>query len=280
MNNLNGKTAVVTGAASGIGLALAKHAAAQGMNVVMADIDETALSNAAADLNVPADRLLTVPTDVRHASAIKHLADASYAKFGAVHLLFNNAGVALARTTWEHTADDWQWVLQVNLMSVVHGISEFLPRMQAQGGAAHVVNTASVAGFVSYPGMAAYNVSKHGVVTLSETLHTELQLTQSPVQVHLLCPAWGPTGIGNAQRNRPADVAQTVLPTEGLSAQLNKRIGKAIASGQLTADDMATATFDALRENRFYIIPHRNINTAIEERAQNILQQRNPEMPR
>ncbi|MEW6203989.1 MAG: SDR family NAD(P)-dependent oxidoreductase [Pseudomonadota bacterium] len=279
MKEFNGKTAVITGAASGIGLALAKHAAAQGMNVVLADIDEAALRAATEQLNLPADRVLAVRTDVRHAAEIKSLADAAYSKFNAVHLLFNNAGVALARTTWEHTVADWEWVLQVNLWSVVHGISEFLPRMQAQGGQAHIVNTASVAGLVSNPGMAAYNVSKHGVVTLSETLSLELQMTQSTVGVSLLCPAWVPTGIGNSERNRPSDVAQT-MPIEGFSAQLNKRIGKAIASGQLTASDMAVETFNAISEKRFYVIPHSYMFPVIETRMQEILGQQNPTLPK
>jgi NAD(P)-dependent dehydrogenase (short-subunit alcohol dehydrogenase family) len=279
MNNFNGKTAVITGAASGIGLALAKYAAAQGMNVVLADIDEAALRAATEQLNLPADRVLAVRTDVRHAAEIKALAEAAYGKFSAVHLLFNNAGVALARTTWEHTVADWEWVLQVNLWSVVHGISEFLPRMQAQGGEAHIVNTASVAGLVSNPGMAAYNVSKHGVVTLSETLSLELQMTQSTVGVSLLCPAWVPTGIGNSERNRPSDVAQT-MPIEGFSAQLNKRIGKAIASGQLTASDMAVETFNAISEKRFYVIPHSYMFPVIETRMQEILGQQNPTLPK
>lgn len=279
MNNFNGKTAVITGAASGIGLALAKYAAAQGMNVVLADIDEAALRAATEQLNLPADRVLAVRTDVRHAAEIKALAEAAYGKFNVVHLLFNNAGVALARTTWEHTVADWEWVLQVNLWSVVHGISEFLPRMQAQGGEAHIVNTASVAGLVSNPGMAAYNVSKHGVVTLSETLSLELQMTQSTVGVSLLCPAWVPTGIGNSERNRPSDVAQT-MPIEGFSAQLNKRIGKAIASGQLTASDMAVETFNAISEKRFYVIPHSYMFPVIETRMQEILGQKNPTLPK
>lgn len=279
MKEFNGKTAVITGAASGIGLALAKYAAAQGMNVVLADIDEAALRAATEQLNLPADRVLAVRTDVRHAAEIKALAEAAYGKFSAVHLLFNNAGVALARTTWEHTVADWEWVLQVNLWSVVHGISEFLPRMQAQGGEAHIVNTASVAGLVSNPGMAAYNVSKHGVVTLSETLSLELQMTQSTVGVSLLCPAWVPTGIGNSERNRPSDVAQT-MPIEGFSAQLNKRIGKAIASGQLTASDMAVETFNAISEKRFYVIPHSYMFPVIETRMQEILGQQNPTLPK
>lgn len=239
----------------------------------------SALLAAAEQLSLPADRVLALRTDVRHAAEIKALAEAAYGKYNAVHLLFNNAGVALARTTWEHTVADWEWVLQVNLWSVVHGISEFLPRMQAQGGEAHIVNTASVAGLVSNPGMAAYNVSKHGVVTLSETLSLELQMTQSTVGVSLLCPAWVPTGIGNSERNRPIDVAQT-QPIEGLSAQLNKRIGKAIASGQLTADDMAAETFKAICEKRFYVIPHAYMFSVIETRMQEILGQKNPTLPK
>ncbi|BET25887.1 NADP-dependent 3-hydroxy acid dehydrogenase YdfG [Limnobacter thiooxidans] len=279
MNNFENKTAVITGAASGIGLALARHAAAVGMNVVLADIDEAALNSAVQQLDLAAGRALAVRTDVRHAAEIKKLADAAYSQFGAVHLLFNNAGVALARTTWEHTVEDWEWILQVNLWSVVHGISEFLPRMQAQGGAAHIVNTASVAGLVSNPGMAAYNVSKHGVVTLSETLSLELQMTQSPVGISLLCPGWVPTGIGRSERNRPADVAHT-QPIEGLSAQLNKRIGKAIAGGQLTADDMARETFKAIGEKRFYVIPHDYMFPFIETRMKEILTQQNPTLPK
>ena len=279
MNNFENKTAVITGAASGIGLALARHAAAVGMNVVLADIDEAALNSAVQQLDLAAGRALAVRTDVRHAAEIKKLADAAYSQFGAVHLLFNNAGVALARTTWEHTVEDWEWILQVNLWSVVHGISEFLPRMQAQGEPAHIVNTASVAGLVSNPGMAAYNVSKHGVVTLSETLSLELQMTQSPIGVSLLCPAWVPTGIGNSERNRPSDVAQT-KPIEGLTAQLNKRIGKAIASGQLTADDMAVETFNAISEKRFYVIPHSYMFPVIETRMKEILNQQNPTLPK
>ncbi|MDH4396856.1 MAG: SDR family NAD(P)-dependent oxidoreductase [Limnobacter sp.] len=284
MKDFTGKTAVITGAASGIGFALAKHAAAQGMNLVLADIDLDALNNAIPLLGLAPDRVLGVRTDVRHDTEIKALADAAYAQFGAVHLLCNNAGVALGRVTWESTKADWEWVLQVNLWSVIYGVSEFLPRMQAQGGEAHIVNTASAAGLVSTPGMAAYNVSKHGVVTLSETLFLELQMsqaqnTESQIGVSVLCPAWVPTGIGKSERNRPADVSNT-KPLEGLSAKINKRIGKAIASGHLSADDIANETFNAIAENRFYVIPHRNINNAIETRMNEVLGQTNPTLPK
>ena len=278
MKTFTEKTAVITGAASGIGLALARRAAAQGMNLVLADIDEAALHDAAQSLALPPGRILTAPADVRHAAEIKALADAAYDRFGAVHLLCNNAGVALGRVTWEHTGEDWAWVLGVNLWSVIHGIAEFLPRMQAAGDTAHIVNTASAAGLTSFPGMAAYNVSKHGVVTLSETLYQELQMTRSPIGLSLLCPAWVPTGIARADRNRPAD-AGTTKPVEGISAVINQRIGRAIATGTLSADDMASETFKAIEEDRFYIIPHRNINVAIEARMNDILAQLNPSLP-
>ncbi|WP_151638485.1 SDR family NAD(P)-dependent oxidoreductase [Noviherbaspirillum aerium] len=277
MDNFTDKTAVITGAASGIGFALAKHAAGLGMNLVLADINDAALQSAAQTLNLPPERVLSLRTDVRHASEIKALADTAYGRFGAVHLLFNNAGVALGRVTWEHTTQDWEWVLAVNLWSVIHGISEFLPRMQATGGEAHIVNTASAAGFLSNPGMVAYNVSKHGVVTMSETLYQELKMTRSPIGLSLLCPAWVPTGIADSAKNRPADAGETTA-VEGISAVINQRIGKAIASGHLGADDMASETFKAIAENRFYVIPHRSINAPIELRMQGILAQRNPSL--
>ena len=268
-------TAVITGAASGIGLALARRAAANGMNLVLADIDAATLAASAAALKVTPDRLLLQTTDVRKAEQIKALADAAYARFGAVHLLCNNAGVALGRVVWEHTRQDWEWLLGVNLWSVIHGISEFLPRMQAAGASAHIVNTASAAGLVSTPGMAAYNVSKHGVVTLSETLYHELKATNSPIGVSVLCPAWVPTGIGRSERNRPRDAGSAMAPGE-FSAAIEKGMGKAIASARLSADDMASATFDAIGEGRFYIIPHRGMNSSIETRLQDIIKLRNP----
>ena len=278
MNTLHEKTAVITGAASGIGLALARRAAAQGMHLVLADIDQDALTAAAATLGVDAARLLLCRTDVRQQADIEALADAAYARFGAVDMLFNNAGVALGRVTWEHSVQDWEWVLGVNLWSVIYGISVFLPRMQAAGRAAHIVNTASAAGLVSMPGMAAYNASKHAVVTLSETLHHELRATGSPVSVSLLCPAWVATGIGQSERKRPQDAGRA-QPAGALSAAIAKKIGKAIASGALSADDMANATFEAIGEKRFYVIPHQGMKASIEQRMQDILAERNPSVP-
>ena len=167
MKEFSGRTAVITGAASGIGLELARRAAAEGMQLVLADIEQDKLNAAAATLDLPAARLLVRRTDVSREDDVAALADAAFAQFGGVHLLCNNAGVGLTRVSWELSTADWNWVLGVDLWSVIFGVQHFLPRMLRQADGGHVVNTSSVAGLLSTPGMAAYNVAKHGVVTLS-----------------------------------------------------------------------------------------------------------------
>ncbi|MCX7147934.1 MAG: SDR family NAD(P)-dependent oxidoreductase [Rhodocyclales bacterium] len=275
MKHFRDRTAVITGAASGIGLELARRAAQEGMQLVLADIEFSRLEEATATLGLPAERLLLQRTDVSREDEIAALADAAFARFGGVHLLCNNAGVGLTRVTWEHSTADWEWVLGVNLWSVIHGIHHFLPKMLAQGDDGHIVNTSSVAGLLSTPGMAAYNVSKHGVVTLSETLYGELAAAKAKVGVSLLCPAWVPTGIHQSSRNRQ-DRYGSAAPAAGLSAAYEERMGQAVKSGRLTATDMASAVFDAIGEGRFYVIPHRKINNAIQLRMDDIMNQRNP----
>lgn len=275
MKQFRDRTAVITGAASGIGLELARRAGNEGMNLVLADIEFARLEAAAATLGLPDERLLLQKTDVSREDEIAALATAAFTRFGKVHLLCNNAGVGLTRVTWEHTTADWQWVLGVNLWSVIHGIQHFLPKMLTQGDEGHIVNTSSVAGLLSTPGMAAYNVSKHGVVTLSETLFGELAAAKANVGVSVLCPAWVPTGIHESSRNRP-DRFGSATPAAGLSAAYEERMGKAVKSGRLTAADMASAVFDAVGEQRFYVIPHRKINNAIQLRMDDILNLRNP----
>ncbi len=275
MREFKDRTAVITGAASGIGLSLALRAAREGMRLVLADIDEEKLVDAAKTLPVPADRLCTLRVDVSREEDVAALAETAFGRFGAVHLLCNNAGVGLTRLAWELTRADWEWILGVNLWSVVHGIRHFLPRMLAQDGESHVVNTASVAGLLSTPAMAAYNVSKHGVVTLSETLYTELQAQQARIGVSVLCPAWVPTAIHTSERNRPERFG-TASPPSASSAAYQERMGQAVKSGRLTADDMATAVFDAVAANRFYIIPHGRIKQAVRLRMEDILEDRNP----
>lgn len=269
------RTAVITGAASGIGLELARRAAAEGMQLVLADIEFDRLEAAAATLPLPAAHLLLQKTDVSREDEIAALAAAAFSRFGGVHLLCNNAGVGLTRVTWEHTTADWEWVLGVNLWSVIHGIHHFLPKMLEQGGEGHIVNTSSVAGLLSTPGMAAYNVSKHGVVTISETLHGELAAAGARIGVSLLCPAWVPTGIHQSSRNRQQRFG-TAAPVAGLSAAYEERMAQAVSAGRLSAADMAGAVFDAVGEGRFYVIPHRKINNAIQLRTDDILNLRNP----
>jgi NAD(P)-dependent dehydrogenase (short-subunit alcohol dehydrogenase family) len=275
MKQFRDRTAVITGAASGIGLELARRAAAEGMNLVLADIEATKLDIAAASLGIDAARILARRTDVSREDEIVALADAAFARFGGVHLLCNNAGVGLTRVTWEHSTADWEWVLGVNLWSVIHGIHHFLPRMLEQADEGHIVNTSSVAGLLSTPGMAAYNVSKHGVVTLSETLYGELLAAKAKVGVSVLCPAWVPTGIHDSSRNRQ-DRFGSAAPAAGLSAAYEERMGQAVKSGRLTAADMASEVFTAVGEGRFYVIPHRKINNAITLRTDDIMQLRNP----
>lgn len=269
------KIAVITGAASGIGLALARRAVKEGMKLTLADIEGEKLRAAAAAFGMPDDRLSLHTVDVSREEDIARMADETFNRFGHVHLLCNNAGVIMPRTVWEYSTADWEWVLGVNLWSVIHGVRHFVPRMLKQGSDSHIVNTASVAGLLSTPGFSAYNVSKHGVVTLSETLYSELTAMKARVGVSLLCPAWVPTGIHCSDRNRQERFG-ALAPASEISAPYEARMAKAVRSGRLTADDMADAVFEAVSENRFYVIPHARIKGTLKQRMEDIIEARNP----
>jgi NAD(P)-dependent dehydrogenase (short-subunit alcohol dehydrogenase family) len=228
MKDLKSRTAVITGAASGFGRELAILCAADGMNVVLADRDEPGMRGTVELLPAGAQSLC-VRCDVSRPADVENLAGEAVKKFGAVHLLFNNAGVAVAGPAWTATLDDWKWSIDVNLMGVVHGIRSFVPRMLAQGDECHIVNTASVAGLLSVPGSAVYCVTKHGVVTLSEVLHHDLQLANAKIGVSVLCPAFVNTGIGESERNRPPELSQT----NPLGAEAEAMVKKALRSGKL-----------------------------------------------
>lgn len=271
-----GGTAVITGAASGIGLSLVQRAKSNGMNLVLADIDESKLKEVVSNLDIPNSKVKYLKTDVSLESDIKSLADLAYSEFGEVNLLCNNAGIGMNRTSWDHSHADWEWVIGVNLYSVTHAIRHFVPKMLSQKNPGHIVNTASVAGLLSTPGMAAYNASKHAVVTVSETLFQELKEIKAHVGVSVLCPAWVATGIHQSQRNRQERFGKHESPPEGLSRSYEDRMSKAVHAGKLTADDMASEVFRSVHEDIFYIIPHRKINNAIELRMQDILTLRNP----
>lgn len=277
MKTLRSRVAVVTGAASGIGLAMAERFAAEGMNVVLADVEEAALAAAERTLADRGAVTLAVRTDVARAADVEALAKATVDRFGAVHVLCNNAGVAGdGMTTWEQSVESWQWVLGVNLWGVVHGIRTFVPLMLAQGDEGHVVNTASMAGHLSMPFLAVYDATKHAVVTISESLHYELEMTGAPVRVSVLCPGFVRTNILDSGRNRPPELRDDAQRSEAAHAfQMTFR--GFVESGKPPAE-VAGCVVDAIRAERFWIFPHPEMLEAVRERNEGIVAQENPKM--
>ena len=281
MKAFQGKVAVVTGAASGIGRALAERCVQEGMKVVLADIEEQALMQVSHDLAVQGAQTLAVPTDVSQAGDVKTLARKAFETYSEVHLLFNNAGVGAGATAWDSTLADWEWVLGVNLWGVIHGIHFFVPRMLEQRSEGHIVNTASMAGLISGPGQSIYKVSKHGVVSLSETLYHELALRGANIKVSVLCPGFVKTRAIDSQRNRPARLQNApdgTTPSPQKEAVL-QRIQQALQDG-MPPQQVADIVFAAIREERFYILTHPAWKGAIEARMEDILQERNPTLPK
>lgn len=274
----DGRVAVITGAASGFGRAFAQRAAALGMKLVLADVDEAQLDAAVAALRESGAQAIGVRTDVRDPAQVDVLAQTARDAYGKVHLLFNNAGVGTGGFVWESSVQDWEWVFGVNVMGVANGVRSFTPMMLAQGERAHIVNTASVAGLLSPPAMGVYNASKHAVVALTETLYHDLKNVSESVSCSLLCPAFVPTGIGRAERSRPRNLLNAVPPTRSQQAA-DLQLQRAVRSGKLTADDVAKATFDAVREGRFYILTHPAILASVKLRHEDIETQRNPTDP-
>lgn len=280
MDELTGKVAVVTGGASGIGLALARAFVEEGMRVVVADIEAAALERAVAELPAGAE-VEAVVCDVSVGAEVDALRDRAVERFGTVHVVCNNAGVSAGAPVWEHSVADWEWVLGVNLWGVVHGIRAFTPLMIEQGEG-HIVNTASMAGFTSMPFSAIYNVSKHAVVTLSETLFADLAMVgASGVGVSVLCPGWVQTRIHEAGRNRPAGTEPE--PTDdpqraALRAGFADYIAGVIASG-LDPADVAALVVDAVRHDRFYVLTHPEWSPMITSRTERIARGDNPRLP-
>ena len=278
MKDFAGKVAVVTGAGSGFGREFARIGAQLGMKLSLADIQPEALAATVDELRGQGAQVIGETVDVSRGADVERLAQRTLDAYGAVHLLFNNAGVASGGLVWENSVKDWEWVLGVNLWGVIHGVRTFVPIMLAQGDECHVVNTASVAGLLSPQLMGVYNVSKHGVVTLTETLYQDLRVTGARVGVSLLCPAFVPTGIAQSHRNRPADLHDGSEPTASMIAA-QKASEKAVSSGRISAAEVARMTFDAIRENRFYVITHPKILASVELRLQDVIEQRNPSDP-
>ena len=275
MRKLQGKAAVITGAASGIGAALARRAGAEGMRVVLADVS-VAEAQAVAD-SMGGVETLVVHCDVSEEASVRSLADQAFVRFGAVDLLCNNAGIVPGgrhRMVWEYTTRDWQWSLGVNLYGVIHGLRNFVPRMLESGRPAHVLNTASVAGFVSGSGSACYGAAKHAMVRVTEALYAGLRQVGAPIGVTMLCPGLVRTQIYDAERLRPQELADAERPTE--SADLES-MGDELYRNALSADEAADMAFDAIAEGRLYAFTTTGFDHAIEQRARDILSRSNPE---
>lgn len=282
MKTFNGKVAVITGAASGFGREFARLAAGLGMKLVLADVQREALDATADELRADGAEVLAQLCDVRKGEQVEALAQAAMQRFAAIHLVFNNAGVGAGGLVWESTQADWEWVLGVNLWGVIHGVRVFTPLMLACAKQdptyeGHIVNTASMAGLLTPPTMGVYNVSKHAVVALTETLYHDLMLVEAPVGASVLCPYFVPTGISQSERVRPGDVQSS---TQTRSQQVSQAVlEKAVASGKVTAAEVAERTFEAIRAGQFYIYSHPQALGNVERRMQDIVSGRNPSDP-
>lgn len=283
MKNFTDKVVVITGGAGGLGREFANAAAARGMKIVLADVEGNTLEQAATALRDQGAEVLSMLCDVRKGPQVQALADAAMKRYGAVHLVFNNAGVGSGGLIWENSEADWEWVLGVNLWGVIHGVRIFTALMLecAQNDPdfeGHIVNTASMAGLLNAPTMGVYNVSKHAVVSLSETLFHDLQLVGAPIGASVLCPYFVPTGISQSHRNRPADVKMDARPTiSQLAAQAMTQ--KAVESGKVPAAQVAAMTFDAIADGQFYIYSHPDALAGVAERMDEIVNHRNPGDP-
>ena len=282
IQDFRGTTAVLTGAGSGFGLECARIGAKLGMNLVLVDVQQDALDKAAAEMEAAGAQVLARKVNVSKADEMEQLAAAVQQRFGAPHFVFNNAGVASGGLVWENTVQEWDWVLGVNLMGVVHGVRVFTPLMleaakQDPAYRGHIVNTASMAGLLAPPNMGVYNVSKHAVVALTETLYQDLSLVTDQIGASVLCPYFVPTGISHSERNQPAALAGKALTKSQLVGQAMSE--KAVGSGKVTAPIVAQKVFDAIAANQFYIYSHPHALGGVQTRMEDVVQGRNPTDP-
>ena len=275
MKSFDGRVAVVTGGASGIGLALARRFASEGMRVVIGDIEAPALDGAVAELKATGAEIEGVVIDVSDADQVQMLADAAVERFGAIHIACNNAGVGGGGLSWEVPLSTWEWVLGVNLWGVIHGVRSFTPILMQQDEA-HMVNTASLAGLVAAPFMAPYNASKHAVVAISESLHHEMAMSAPQVHVSVLCPGWVNTNIYDAARNRP----------EHLQAEpgaLSGDLLRGVLEQGMAPDEVAGKVFAAIRDEQFWILTHDDAEDqwrkAVSRRTKSLEDRANPTFP-
>ena len=283
MKTFKGRTAVITGAGSGFGLEASRIAAGLGMNIVMADVQQDALDKAVAEIEALGAAVLSFRLDVSKAAEVEALGAATFARFGAPHFVFNNAGVGAGGLIWETTLKDWEWVVGVNLMGVAHGIRVFTPMMLAAAAKdpsfeGHIVNTASMAGLLNAPNMGVYNATKSAVVAMSETLYQDLRLVTDQISASVLCPFFVPTGITSSDRNRPADMRDDSQPSR--SQMIGRAMSdKAVSSGRVSAAEVAQFVFDAVANDQFYIYSHPKSLASVQVRMEDIMTLRNPTDP-
>lgn len=283
MDEFHGKVAVITGAASGMGREFASLAASLGMKLVLADVQPKALERATDELLDGGAQVLSMVCDVRKGAHVQELADAAMARFGAVHLVFNNAGVGAGGLVWESSEQDWEWVLGVNLWGVVHGVRVFTRVMLEcaaldPGYRGWIVNTAAMAGLLNSPALGVYNVSKSAVVALSETLYHDLKLVDAPIGTSVLCPYYIPTAIAHSHKHRPDELrTDAIMTASQVAAQALSE--KTAAAGKVSAAEVARMTFDAVREGRFYVFSHPAALGAVEERFAALVAGRQPTDP-
>jgi len=281
MKEFQGRVAVITGGASGIGRGIAEKCASEGMKLVLADIEEAPLAQAETELKTAGATVLAVRTDVSKRSDVERLASQTLDAFGKVHLLFNNAGVAAGGTPWEATWNDWEWVINVDLWGVIHGVKVFTPLMLAQNTECHIVNTASAAGLIAGALSAPYSVSKHGVVSLSESLYLALEQRNSLVKVSVLCPGLVRTNIFSNERNRPAELRDepVAMTPERQAALAAMAAFKATLDRAMLPLEVADIVFDAIRKERFYILTHPEWMEVVQLRTNRLLRMENPLSP-
>ena len=280
MQDFAGKVAVITGAASGIGKALTEKCIAEGMHVVMADIEEAVLETVAAELQATTNnQVLPIVTNVAMEAELRKVLEEAVDNLGGVHLLFNYAGVGGGGNAWNATQKDWDWVLGVNLWSVIYGLRVFVPQMIAQDTPCHIVNTASIAGIIGGSTNALYSVTKHGVVALTENLSVDLKAENAKVGCSVLCPGFVNTNIFNSGRNRPAELANEEAPPAP-TAEDEQRIAmfQEILRQGMQPAELADIVFDAIRNDRLYILPHDHFDEMIRARAENMINGTNPVM--
>ena len=280
MKDFGNKVAVITGGASGLGRAFADKAASLRMKLVLGDIREVPLKQTVAELKSAGAEVVALAGDVSKAEYIEALAALATDSFGAVHCLFNNAGVGCGGLIWENTVKDWEWVLNVNLWGVIHGVRTFTPLMLASARSdaeyeGHIVSVSSIAGLIAPGLMGAYNVSKHAVVAHSESLYHDLAQAEPRIAASVLCPSFTPTGISRSHISRPADMQNTDRPTDSM-IKAQQMIERAVTAGRLTAVDVANITFDAIRDKQFYILSHPNFMRLVKARLEDIEELRNP----